>query len=234
MDKNAVLGELLYTISRGEKGRIRSSGFWRKQYVNALRESLKIMELLISLLKADRDITVGEMLPFFEYYKKGICHTFPPIVVNLEELLQDTSKIMLIKNDTLDEVDIVIMNFMEKIIIECNLLIKCKGKKYKRKIADLLGAFHNLPIAFFDKTKQTLFNNMMWEISKDEAIEYSLPYIKSMSEAGMSTVGTEEILRYVLSYLETREGTVIWFALNYLIISRENGNEKKSDNICSD
>lgn len=135
---------------------------------------------------------------------KGICPTFPPIEVNLEELLQDTSKIMLVKNDTLDEADIVIMNFMEKIIIECNLLIEHKGRKYKLKMYYLLAAFHNLPRAFLDKTKQTLFNDMMLEISKDEAIEYSLSYIKSMSEAGRSTVGTEEILRYVSSYVETK------------------------------
>lgn len=49
MDKNAVLGELLYIVSSFEKGRIRSSGFWKKEYVNSLKESLKIMELLLSL-----------------------------------------------------------------------------------------------------------------------------------------------------------------------------------------
>ena len=205
MDKNAVLGELLYIVSSFEKGRIRSSGFWKKEYVNSLKESLKIMELLLSLLRADRDITVEEMLPFFDYYKKGICHTFPPIKVNLEELLQEPSKVMLVKNGVFDEAEIIVMDFMEKIIIECNLLIKNKGKRYKMKMDYLLRAFHNLPIAFFDKTKQTLFNNMMWQITCEQAIEYSLYYIERLSEKGISTPGTEEILRYITSYMETRK-----------------------------
>lgn len=204
MDKDAVLGELLYIISNYEKSRIPVSKFWKKIYIKSLRESIEIMELLLLLIEKEGDISVKEMVPFFDYYKRSKCPQFRLIGVDLKELMQDTSRILLVGNATHSEINIVIINFMKKIIIECNFLIKNKERGYKLKIYYLLAAFHNLPRAFIDTTKETLFNNGTRPISSEEAIEYSLSYIKIMYDKGRATKGTEEMLRYVSTYVDNK------------------------------
>ena len=184
MDKNAVLGELLYVISRYEKGRITTSKVWRKKYIFSLKDALQTMEILVSLLKTDQEITVERMLPVIDYCKRNIHKMFPEPSVDLDVCFEDVSAVLFQKVAKNSENDTVI-DLMENIVTECRALIERRPKNYKIQLSYLLRAFHNLPKVFLDPTKQTLFNIAAQPISRQEGIEYALFYIDAKNNMNL-------------------------------------------------
>ena len=177
MDKNAVLGELLYIISNYEKGRIKTTGIWSKKYKNSLKKSLEIMQLLIYFLKTNKNITVEEMQPIFDYYKQNTYKIFPQSTIDFDDYISNDAKIFLNTVYTDKNASLRVVEYMESMIKKCDMLLDDKEKQYKVKISSLIKAFHNLPKVYLNPTAQTLFNIGIKPISEDEAIDYAESYI---------------------------------------------------------
>jgi hypothetical protein len=56
MDKNAVLGELIYVIANYEKGRVKPKGVWTKRYKKSLQQSMDILKRVTNLLIIQKKI----------------------------------------------------------------------------------------------------------------------------------------------------------------------------------
>ena len=177
MDKNAVLGELLYIISNYEKGRIKTTGIWSKQYKNSLKKSIEIMQLLIYFLKTNENITVEEMQPIFDYYKQNIHKIFPQSAIALEDYISNDTNIFLNTVYKEENVSLRVVEYMESILKRCDTLLVDKEENYKVEISLLIKAFHNLPKVYLNPTAQTLCNIGIHPISENEAIDYVQSYI---------------------------------------------------------
>ena len=92
MKKISAFAELLYVVSNFEKGRVKSSGAWRRKYVNSLKKSLEIMALLTNLISENKEISQDQMhsLQEFIHENKGVIFSGEG---NINALLND-------KNDT--------------------------------------------------------------------------------------------------------------------------------------
>lgn len=176
-NKNAVLGELLYIIANYEKGRIRTTSIWSKQYKDSLKKSIEIMLLIVSFLESNQNITIGDMQPIFEYINKNTLVIFPHNTIVIEEYTSNSYDKVFLSICNQEKSFIKIIQYMDRILTKCNILLVNKEKQYKTKIASLLRTFHNLPKVYLDSTAQTLCNIGIKPISEDEAIDYAESYI---------------------------------------------------------
>lgn len=180
MDKNAVLGELLYIISNYEKGRIKTTGIWRKQYKNSLKKSLEIMQLLVYFLKTNKNITIEEMQPIFDYYKQNTYKIFPQSTIVFDDYISNETNIFLNTVYKEKNASLRVVEYMESILKKCDTLLVDKDRQYKMKVSSLIKAFHNLPKVYLDPTVKTLCNIGIQPISEDEAIDYAESYISKI------------------------------------------------------
>ena len=181
-DKEAVLGELLYVISNYEKGRIKTRAVWNKSYKNSLRKSIEIMQKATSFMKDNRDITVEEMQPILEFYKKNSLVIFPDSTEIIYEQVTNINDVVFCEQDGKEKLNLEIIEYMETILERCNKALISREKHYKYKISCLLKAFHNLPKVFLNPATQTLGNIGIQPISEKEAIDYAKSYIDKMEE----------------------------------------------------
>lgn len=182
MKKSIVLGEILYIISSYEKGRVKSTGIWSSKYYRTLKESLKMMNYILVLMKNSNDITMQELIPIIKFYEKNVHVIFPLCNLNLVRYVERTEKPILVKEELHSEKKREIILFMEKIVEKCSLLLVSKEKNYKQKIACLLRALHNLPKVFLDTNEETFFSIGIPPIEDDEALQYALSYIQTSEE----------------------------------------------------
>lgn len=176
MDKNAVLGELLYLISRYEKARVPTGLFWKKEYIDSLKKSLDIMIVLVNLLGRKQDVMSNEIKPIIEFFQE-----YSTIIVkantNFTTLFSDNS--INLKNYCDNYIDYrPIYCLMNQIVNECKHLLGERKRKYKRKIYYLLMAFHNLPRAYLNSKAKTIYNIQEKPISVEDAMQYSISYLK--------------------------------------------------------
>lgn len=176
MDKNAILGELLYLLSRREKARIPAELFWKKKYVDSLKKSFSIMKLLVNLLKMNEDITSREILPVIEFFHE---HNTVFANANNDYINEFTNNSVNLKSYSYVQEDCSeIDSLMDRIIEESILLLNKRKKKYKKKIFYLLMALHNLPRVYLNPKAETIYNIQEKSISVQEAIEYASSYLK--------------------------------------------------------
>ena len=171
MKNISAFAELLYVVSNFEKGRVKSSGVWRRKYVNSLKKSLEIMALLTNLISENKEISQDEMrsLQEFIHENKGVIFSGAG---NIDALLDDKNDVGFLSNDFED-----VIKLMNDILLEIKNLLSIKSKNYKSKIAYLLRAFHNLPKVFLDPNDTTVFNLNIQPIARQEAIQYAGSYL---------------------------------------------------------
>ena len=171
IEKNAVLGELLYRGLVWEKGRCKSSRLWKYTYSKSLKKHINLLHEIAMCMQK-------------EFIKEEDNAFLRKI---FEEIQCDNVIRRAYRNMTADE-----LNMKNFVITDCNdqnrhikilaLILKLledvsleldKGfKKDKRKICDLLFALHNLPRVYLSKEANTLFERGAG-IGPDEALQYS-------------------------------------------------------------
>lgn len=166
-----VLAELLYVISNFEKGRVKSSGIWKRKYVKSLKNSVEIMSLLTNLISENREISQDE-ISFLQCFIRENNDVIFLDEENLISLFCEKNNLDFSPNEFED-----ITRLMNDIIFEIKNLLLTKEKCYKTKISYLLRAFHNLPKVFLDLSDEKVFEHEIQPIAKQEAIEYALSYL---------------------------------------------------------
>lgn len=179
MEKYSALGEILYILSRCEKGRINTHTFWNKKYVNSLNDSLKMMITLIDLLEKTGNITEKELIPIINFVNQNAGTIFPHPIKTVP-LLEQNNQLPLSLIDCTE-----IMSLMRNLIIEVQELLRDKNKKYKIKIFYLLSALHNLPKVFLRADKITFFNIGVEAITTEEAKECADSRLEIMKESSV-------------------------------------------------
>lgn len=176
MKNISAFAELLYVVSNFEKGRIKSSGIWKRKYVKALKNSLEIMVLLTHLISTNKEISQDEIrfLQGFIHQNNGVIFSGEG---NINALIDNKKEFGFSSHDFEN-----VIKMMNDIILEIQNLLSTKTKKYKTKISYLLKAFHNLPRAFLDPNDATVFNLGFQPISPKDAIEYSCSYLLAMKK----------------------------------------------------
>lgn len=171
MKNISAFAELLYVVSNFEKGRVKSSGIWNRKYVQSLKKSLEIMELLTNLISANKEISQEEIR-----FLQGFIHENNGVIFsgegNINALFGDKNDFVFLSNDFED-----VIKLMKDIILEIKNLLCTKSKNYKTKISYLLRAFHNLPKVFLDPNDAKVFNLDIQPIAQQEAIQYAFSYL---------------------------------------------------------
>lgn len=178
VDKNAVIGELLYVISNYEKGRITTSKIWTRKYMESLEHSLEVMRILLLLLETDCSLTSEEMYPVFHYLREN-CHKFWSGDGQTIDIINCPSNITFWATNDVNQDYRVVIDMMKKINTQCVFLVRQNGRNRKKQLYFLLHALHNLPKVFLNPQEQTLFNLGIHPISTENAIQYAKSYIDS-------------------------------------------------------
>lgn len=182
MDKNAVLGEILFIISMYEKGRVKkASQFWSRKYIKSIYDSIIIMKTLICLIEKDQDVSFGEMLPVLKFVNNNVGKIFSERI-DTSAIYSDRARAVLEYDNTKSRDDKELIALMNKILIECEKILENRSSNYKQQIIYLLMAFHNLPKAYLDPSKTTFFNIGIRGISKSNAIADAYAYIEIMNK----------------------------------------------------
>lgn len=173
IEKNAVLGELLYKGFVCEKGRCKSHGVWKRTYTKSLKKHINLLnEIAICMQKK---------------FEKEEDNIFLRKIYN-EIQCDDVLRKVYQSNKAVDE-----LNMKKFVITDCNnenkhikvitLILKLledvsfeldKGlKKDKEKISRLLFSLHNLPRVYLNEEVYTLYSLGRSGIEIDDALKYS-------------------------------------------------------------
>ena len=177
MDKYSILGELLYIISNYEKGKIKTDRIWGRHYINSLRNSIYIMNKIINLMKQNQPITGKDMyflLDFIENNTDVILTNSADLKLTIKSDSNNLFKCLCTDGMSNDD----LLELMSKILCECSNLLTSKPKNYKKRIAYLLMAFHNIPRAYLDTKNNALFNGGAIPLSKEDAKKYADYYME--------------------------------------------------------
>lgn len=166
-----AFAELLYVVSNFEKGRVKSSGFWSRKYVESLKSSIEIMALLTNLISTNKAISQDQMrfLCKFIHVNNGIIFSNEG---NTKILLNEDDECAFSSDDYEN-----VTKLMNDIILEIQYLLSVKNENYKTKISYLLRAFHNLPRVFLVSNHATVFDLDIQPITQQEAIQYAFSYL---------------------------------------------------------
>ena len=167
----SAFAELLYIVSSYEKGRVKTSGLWKRKYVESLKKSLEIMSLITNIISSNKEISHNEMscLKEFIYKNEGIMFIG---ISNVEVLFDKKNSIVFSPNDFKNTIVL-----MKCIIFEIKKLLCTKQKNYKSQISYLLRAFHNLPKVFLVSNYSSIFNLEIQPIDEKVAFEYANSYL---------------------------------------------------------
>ena len=176
MEKNEVLGEMLYMGLVFEKGRCKSGKIWKYSYIQSLRKHIGLLKEIAACMRNPFQIIEDNI------FLRGVCH----------EILND--KILKIHYPFCKEINII--NSEETLITECKdenkygeiihfinqllddvLLELNKGyRKDKEKIIKTIFAAHNLPRVYLKRRKYIMFTGTSWYQSKRSFAIFKIEY----------------------------------------------------------
>ena len=171
MEKNAVLGEILYIGLIFEKGRCKSSGIWRHSYVQSLRKHIQLLKEVAECIEKPFQITEDNIL-----LKKVYCE------ISADTILKEHypfSKAADVRGENIitecgdKNKYIEIIRFMNKLLEDILLELNMGVRKDKEKISRLIFSAHNLPRVYLSIDANSLCSLRKEGISPKEALAYS-------------------------------------------------------------
>ena len=185
MERNSVLGELLYIGLLFEKGRCKGRGIWKHSYTKSLKKHVELLKKIAEQMQGQFQIEEDNI------YLINVCNE----IQNDRELKRyypfdkvptigkKESKITGCEDENRHiEIISLIINLLDDILLELD-----KGlRKDKEKICKMIFSLHNLPRVYLNKKEQTLCSLGQDSITSDEALEYSK---LSMDEDMLSNYG---------------------------------------------
>lgn len=171
MKNYQIFSLIAYMISNYEKGRIKSTSFWPKNYITSLYESIEILILLVDLISKNKDISNDNLSKLQNYIDNHYATVF-----NNKLILVDYIE----PNDNTFIVDdyAQIIDLMYTILYKIKTLLYSRPNKYKFVISYLLKSFHNLPRVFFPQDTQDFLGIHISSISPSDALIYANSYFK--------------------------------------------------------
>lgn len=172
VDKQFFIGEALYILSVYVKGGVPAKIWWRKKYIDWLKNSINFMDEMIQSL-SDKNITSRD----YEIVKRiiegeGIFRFNEPL---LEQWKENNYSLSPIKNlSSYEEVN----QQMSSIIEQLNHTVKSMNKKNKQKMWYLLQALHNLPKVYLRSQQESMFGHPFPPISCAVALKCAQDYLK--------------------------------------------------------
>ena len=170
IEKNAVLGEILYIGFVFEKGRCKSDGIWKYSYIRSLKKHIILLEKVAKCMQTKFQIERDNLFLKKIYYEIEADivlksnYPFCKLIEEEEILIKDCQD----ENQHL-EINNLIIKMLEDILVELN-----KGmRKDKEKITRIIFSLHNLPRVYLKKGIDTLFMLNQNGISSEEALLYS-------------------------------------------------------------
>ena len=172
IEKNAVLGELLYRGFVWEKGRCRSSGLWKYTYTKSLKKHINLLNEIAMCMQKEfaKEEDNAFLRKIFEEFQCDNVLRRAYRNMTVDELKMKNFVI----TDCNDEnrhtkILALILKLLEEVSLELD-----KGlKKDKRKICDLLFSLHNLPRVYLSRGVSTLFELRGAGIGENDALQYS-------------------------------------------------------------
>lgn len=175
MEKYSLFGELLYLGFVCEKGRCKSSGFWKLGYKRILHKHIVLLSKLIQCILvsevSDNDALILKKFIESIQTEKDIIKYYP-INEDTMKKLQDSNYSIITSIDS-DRCNNNINLLMNDITTEILELLDHKFFLNKKRIAMLIRAIHNLPRVYLGKGLHTLCNIEQPAIDYKAALEYS-------------------------------------------------------------
>lgn len=175
MEKYSLFGELLYLGFVCEKGRCKSSGFWKLGYKRILHKHIVLLSKLIQCILvseiSDNDALILKKFIESIQTEKDIIKYYP-INEDTMKKLQDSNYSIITSIDS-DRCNNNINLLMNDITTEILELLDHKFFLNKKRIAILIRAIHNLPRVYLGKGLHTLCNIEQPAIDYKAALEYS-------------------------------------------------------------
>jgi len=173
MKNYCIPAELLYIISVYEKGRISSKKIWIKRYINSLKDSIDVMNLLVSVMKSKRKLTDVEFQRLYNYINKNMIKSFPN---GANQKIFEAYKSGMLFQFEVDKAGYELLQLMEINLNKCKALLKKGKKNYKIKISYLLWAVHNIPRYFLSEAGESFLGLPIVKITaeciKDSVYDY--------------------------------------------------------------
>ena len=161
MDKNILIGELLYIIIIYYKHNFNYKHWFRRRRNKFILDMCICSNLIDGL---SRDIQIDDINDAI-------------LCINSH---RDDKKLCTIDNNIISissNEHQKISNIMKAIIIDIISLSKNKFNKNKHEILNLIKAFHNLPRVYVSKNRDTFFNINILIASEDDVIQYAESYL---------------------------------------------------------
>ena len=175
MEKYSLFGELLYLGFVCEKGRCKSSGFWKLGYKRILHKHIVLLSKLIQCILvseiSDNDALILKKFIESIQTEKDIIKYYP-INEDTMKKLHDSNYSIITSIDS-DRCNNNINLLMNDITTEILELLDHKFFLNKKRIAMLIRALHNLPRVYLGKGLHTLCNIEQPAIDYKAALEYS-------------------------------------------------------------
>lgn len=172
MEKYSVLGELLYIGFVCEKGRCKSSGIWKRSYMESVKKNVSILkwitECMLDVFDIENDNlllrnicnelkfdkTLGYVYPFFEILI---------ILVIDKNIITECKK----ENEHKEVIQLI-----DKMLDDISHELNKKFKKNKKLIKRLFFALHNLPRVYLNTDDLLRPSHKRMGIDSATAIEY--------------------------------------------------------------
>ena len=161
MNKQEIIGELLYIGFVAEKGRCYNR-MWQPSYRKVIRKHIDIMNMLNDVLidNADFDVVLREFIVICNSNREiGKFYNFEMDVnkLELDNNYIDYPKVNMLMQELIKALD----KEVNKVIIN------------RKEIYSLFCSLHNLPRVYLGKDKKTLCKLGQISISEEEALKYS-------------------------------------------------------------
>ena len=172
MEKNSVLGELLYIGLVCEKGRAKSSGIWGYSYKKSVKRHVEILKKITKCMQDEFNVENDNA------FLRRVCLEINcdktlrrcyPLKEMLSELVSGQNIITTWKEENKHvEIICLIDKMLEDILME----LKKKVGKDKERISNLMHALHNLPRVYLNTEDVLRPPHEKFGIDSETAMKY--------------------------------------------------------------
>ena len=173
MEKNTILGELLYIGFVFEKGRCKPSGIWKRSYTRSLNWHIELLKEATECMQKRFQIEDDNI------FLKKMCHEIQVDTIlknyypfkNVLNKMDTSEAIITYCQDEIQHIEIInlMLRLLEDILTELGRGLR----KDKEKICKMLFALHNLPRVYLSKEADTLCLLGESGITPEDAFVYS-------------------------------------------------------------
>ena len=150
MEKNAILGEILYIGLVYEKTRCKSPGLWKRSYVRNLDKHIELLKKVAKCIQAPFNIENDNMLleeVLLEIQNDSNLRNYYPLK---KSYMLKTQGMIITECKAQNN---IIIDFVIRLLDDLLLELRKGFRKDKEKICKMIFSLHNLPRVYLNKDK---------------------------------------------------------------------------------